>query len=289
MRNYIDQNAIKNEIRLLLKHPLYKDKVIIVVEGQSDVRLFRSILNSPRLKIETIDGKKDLISVMNDMAIEFPHKILAICDADHDHLVGVSEARKRYSIYVTDHHDAEIMMINSPSLESFLQEYSSFANITQLQSELLVNILTAAYPIGILRWINSDERLNIKFKGLNFNQFVEVNKTSVIVDIDTLIYELIRRSNSLVEYVNYEYLKEKLSEYLSKNNCKLQVCSGHDLTNIIAIIYRQKWASLETNMDNKKVESALRVGFQKSFFNKTELCKNILSFLNVAGIELQMC
>lgn len=289
MRDYIDENDKKNEIRLLFKHPLYKNKVIVVVEGKSDVRLFRSIIESERIKIETIDGKKDLVSIMKVLSVEFPHQILAICDADHDHLLEASNERKEYSVYVTDYHDAEVMMLNSLSLKSFIQEYSSFNNIEYLQSELMNSVLVSSYSIGILRWINTAEELNINFKGLNFNKFISVNKINVTVDIKTLIDELLTRSPSKPSYVTNEFLNGKIEEYNSKQGCDLQVCCGHDITNIISIIYRQKWASLETNMDSKKVESALRVGYQREFFKNTELYENILNFLEIVDIELKMC
>jgi len=289
VRNYIDENDKKNEIRLLFRHPFYKDKIIIVVEGQSDVRLFRSVLNNESIKLETIDGKGKLLSAMKDLVGEFPQRILAVCDADHDHLTGVSESLKQYSIYVTDQHDAEIMMLNSPALSSFVHEYSSFNNVDQLNSDLLEKAFDAALPIGLLRWINTEESLNIRFKGLNLNQFVDVDCINISIDIDVLVRELLKRSNNKADKVTKAYLIRKLSEYRDKNGCKTQVCCGHDLTNIIAMVYRQRWASLDMNMDHKKVESALRVGFQKSFFKTTALFKNLSNALTDVGVELQMC
>ncbi len=85
MRKYIDQVDKKNEIRLLFKHPSYKDKTIIVVEGDSDIKIFRKLIQHANIKIESIDGKKDLVEVMKQLSIEFPEKIFGICDADFDH------------------------------------------------------------------------------------------------------------------------------------------------------------------------------------------------------------
>lgn len=286
MRNYIDENDKKNEIRLLFRHPLYRDKFIIVVEGKSDIRLFRNILENANIKLETMDGKYQLLNAMIDLIAEFPKRILAICDADHDHLLECAEDRKRYSIYTTDHHDAEIMMLNSPAFKSFVHEYSSFDNADFICSDILENAFSAAYTIGLLRWINCKENLNIRFAGLNFNQFIDVDKLDISLNIDFLIDALLIRSSNIADIVTKDYLVEMLTEYNDKNACKMQVCSGHDVTNIIAIVFRQRWASLELNMDKKKVESSLRVAFQKSYFNNTELFKNISSELNAVGIDL---
>jgi hypothetical protein len=286
MRDYIDENDKKNEIRLLFRHPLYRDKIIIVVEGQSDVRLFRNILENENIKLETMDGKQQLLNAMVDLIAEYPKRILAICDADHDHLLECAEDRKKYSIYTTDHHDAEIMILNSPALKSFVHEYSSFDNADSICSGILENSFSAAYTIGLLRWINCKENLNIRFKGLNFNTFIDVDKLDISLNIEFLIDALLIRSSNKSDIVTKDYLIEMLTEYKDKNACKMQVCSGHDVTNIIAIVFRQRWASLDLNMDARKVESSLRVAFHKSYFNDTELFKNISADLKVSGINL---
>ena len=291
MRDHIDEQDKTTEIRLLFQHPLYKNKVIIVVEGQSDFKLFRKVLDNESIKLEAVDGKEPLLKAMKVLAGEFPQRILAICDADHDHLTGISESRKQLSIYVTDYHDAEIMMLNSPALESFIHEHSSPDSADKLRKYVLKKAFCAAYPIGLLRWINSEESLCLHFKGVDFNQFIsiDVNCFNIDINTETLITELLKKSSNKTEQATEEYLLQKISEYCAKKGCKLQVCSGHDLTKIIAMVYRQEWASLDRNMNAEKVESALRLGFQKPFFENTELFKNISGALGKAGIELEMC
>jgi hypothetical protein len=289
MRSYIDENDKKNEIRLLFKHPLYKGKVIIVVEGMSDVRLFRGILNGEKIRLETIDGKGNLISAMKELVGEFPDRILAVCDADHDHLTGKVNEREKYSIYLTDQHDAEVMMLNSPALASLIDEYSSPDNAEELHCNLLEVAFSAAYPLGLLRWVNTDESLGLKFKGLNFNQFIDVNRTSVKVDVDTLIDELLKRSPNKATIATKSHLIARLHDYQERKSCKFQVSAGHDLTNIISIVYRQRWASLELNMDHKKIESSLRIAYSSDNFKDTALFKNLSEYLSGIGVELGAC
>lgn len=284
MRSYIDENDKKNEIRLLFNHPLYKDKIIIALEGGSDIKLFRSVLSNINIKFEHIDGKSILISAMNELVKEFPKRIAAICDADYDHLGGKSKTLENLCIYVTDHHDAEIMMLCSPALQSFIQEYSAHENIQDLESGVFDAAFGAAYSIGILRWINNEERLNLKFRKLNFNLFVDINCLNVEVNMNVLIDELLKRSANKEAHATKEYLLNKLEEYRSFDACRLQVCCGHDITNIIAIIYRQRWASTELNMDQRKVESSLRLGFQREYFTETDLYKNIIKFIDAPPI-----
>ncbi|WP_190322064.1 DUF4435 domain-containing protein, partial [Candidatus Enterovibrio escicola] len=199
MRSYIDENDKKNEIRLLFSHPLYKDKIICVVEGKSDIRLFRKLLKHDRLKIESIDGKKDLVKVMEELSVEIPEKILAICDADQDHLSGSINTYEDISVFVTDYHDAETLLINSPSLEAFINEYSANDKVEQFSDELSSKVFGAAYTLGLLRWINHSEELNLKFRGLNFNEFIDVTNFSINFDLDSFLQILFLRSKSKSE------------------------------------------------------------------------------------------
>lgn len=284
MRNYIDENDKKNEIRLLFKHPLYKGKVICIVEGGSDLRLFRRLLNYPELKVESIDGKKDLLKVMAELSVEYPEQILSICDADHDHLMNLTAGYEDLSIFVTDYHDAETLMISSPSFQRFLSEFSKQDMLDVFKDSLLEKVISVAYPIGLLRWLNTEECLNLRFKGLNFNEFVDVSNFNIDVDLNALCQTLIRRSVNKKDTVTEAYLMESIERYTQKNACSLQVCNGHDLTNIISVVYRNKWASLETNIDNNKVESALRIGFGREFFFSTNLGKSVSDYLSKLGL-----
>ncbi|UYP81159.1 DUF4435 domain-containing protein [Pseudomonas asiatica] len=289
MRKYLGVTDKHNEIRLLFSHPLYKDKTIVIVEGGSDIRFFRDIINYSWVKLESIDGKKELIKLMKALSPEFPEKILGICDADHDRLLPEVEDRELYSVYVTDYHDAEIMMLNSPALTSFISEFSTPDHFEEARDKILESTLSAANVIGTLRWASTELGINLKFKGLNFGEFVTANEFDVTVDTDKLIDLLIARSDSIPEGITKELILSKLDEFIKRDACKLQVCCGHDASNIISIIFRQRNLSLETNMDHRKVESALRLGYQQEYFRRTRLFEKVyekLNTLNIAAGEL---
>ncbi|MCU9923775.1 DUF4435 domain-containing protein [Aeromonas caviae] len=287
MRSYIDENDKKNEIRLLFRHPSYKNKIITVVEGDTDIRLFRWLLAHDKIQIESVDGKKNLVKLMEDLIKEYPEKMLAICDADFDHLCGKSKEREQFSIYVTDEHDAEVMLLKSPAFHSLINEYGSENNHNILVTGLFDSVFSAAYNIGLIRWINEEEKLNLKFKGLNFNKFITVDKLNIQVDLDSLLDEIFIRSDKIKEGTTKNIILSKMEEYKNNSACKFQVCSGHDLTNIISIIFRQKWASVDTNIDHKKVESSLRLGYQKEFFKNTNVFKRIQKHLEQLNVVFE--
>ncbi|UTO19669.1 DUF4435 domain-containing protein [Acinetobacter sp. Z1] len=272
MRQYLEPIDIINSIKLLLKHPFYSDKLILIVEGASDIRFFRSLFDQEHIKIESIDGKKNLIYAMGELVGSHKGKVISICDADFDHIENLENERNQFDIYLTDYHDSEVMMLKSDSLFSFIDEYSQNEYLLSLKSQLLSNAFDASKVLGVLRYINLKFNMKLSFKKLNFSQFIKVNLLEIELNLETLIDVLISRSP------NFSHSKEDLYNYFHvylKNNYKNeQINCGHDLTNIIACIFRQREISLEPNMDTKKIETALRLAYQKDYFKNTSLYRN---------------
>lgn len=67
------------------------------------------------------------------------------------------------------------------------------------------------------------------------------------------------------------------------------MCCGHDVTNLIAMVYRQRWASVEVNMDVKKVESALRLAYRDDDFYQTNLFSSVNNYLERLGVVPATC
>lgn len=289
MRKYIDETDKKNEVRMLFRHPSYAGKVILIVEGGSDVRLFRKLISHRDIKIESVDGKSRLHDVMKELVKEFPSRILGICDADHEHLTAESGRWNEISVLVTDFHDAEMMMISSPALRAFIDEYTKEEYLETLRSSLLDSALQAAYVIGAVRWANQVHHMNINFKGLNYGEFLRPNADRVEVDFGALIRILVNRSASLAEGLDVNKVQELTSHHQEKGACALQVCCGHDVTNIIAIIYRQNHVSHLANMDFKRVETSLRLAYGVAEFKSTGLFRNLVNLLIKCGIKDEIC
>lgn len=289
MRGYIDSNDKKNEIRLLFRHPLYKNKVIVIVEGKSDINLFRGLLNTQHVKLESFDGKEPLLSAMIELNSEYENRIFAICDADYIHVEGEENNYEAHSVFLTDHHDAEIMLINSCALEMYIDEYSSSETIEFLKSSLFEIAMEAAYSIGLIRWLNYQEDLGLRFEGINFRSFVDIKQREISINEDDLVQEVLRVSTNLAHHVTADYLIDSIRRLRDENKCCLQINCGHDVTKIISMVYQKNWASQDTNMNQRKVESALRIGFRVDEFIQTQLFIKLNEAFKTSQIAESIC
>jgi len=284
MREYIGGNDKANEIRMLLSHPSYKNKVIMVVEGGTDIRLFRKFFSHEMLEFVDVDGKSQVLHVMSDLIEIYAKRLLAICDADFDNLTEIEN--DDLGVFLTDYHDAEIMMIQSSAFAAFAQEYS-MDNWVYRSDEILENCLAVAYTVGLLRWMSVENNLKLNFKAINLHSFLNIDDECIEIDTSCLISTLLQRSANAPRVTTANLIAEKLEEYKVRNCCKLQVCCGHDATKIVSCVYQQPSVSLETNMNQRKVESSLRIGYGKSEFESSVLFRRVNSFLSSVGVNLE--
>lgn len=289
LRRYIDVNDKKNEIRLLFRHPLYRNKAIVIVEGKSDISLFRSLINTQHVKLESFDGKDPLLSTMIELHSEYPNRIFAICDADYIHVNSEENIYEAHSVFLTDYHDAEIMLINSCALKMYIDEYSSSEAVDFLKSSLFEMAMEAAYSIGLIRWLNYREDLGLRFDGMNFRHFVDIRPQEILINESDLVQEVLRVSTNLDVHVTSDYLIDSIQRLNDENKCQLQINCGHDVTKIISMVYQKNWASLETNMNQRKVESALRIGFRVDEFIQTQLFAKLNEAFKKSEIAESIC
>jgi Protein of unknown function (DUF4435) len=282
MKSYIDNDSKKNEIRMLLRHPSSKGKVIVLLEGDTDIRLFRSLLNKETVKIETAVGKSDVIVIIRELMLEGEHsdQILGICDADFSHIIETDMDFN--NVFLTDAHDAEMMILESPATKALIAEYALDEKSHTLLTEGLIHAtVNAAFVLGIFRMINLIDDLNINFKGLFFDLFSSINGLNIDLDLEKLVNTLIERSQRIPGHANKEYLLDRYSEFSFNKTDYFQICCGHDVTKFITFVLRQRELSNDANMSQEKVERSLRLSYTLEFFMETKLYNSLFNWQTI--------
>lgn len=290
MKNYIDSDSKKNEIRMLLKHPSFKEKVIAVLEGNTDIRLFRSLMDENHVKLESAVGKSSLTEIIGDLVSgdEYAKRLFGICDADFMRVTGESIACK--SIFLTDDHDSEIMIINSAAIDALIAEYASNEESAIILKESLVhNSLNAAYELGVYRYINHEHSLNINFKGLHMDLHSEIIGVDIYIDHSSLVTALISRSPNLAPHVNAEWLADKCEKHADRQFDRLQFCNGHDVTKFISYILSNRQLSNDVQVSQERVERSLRLSYGLEYFKTTELYRTLIRWRSENDAPAFLC
>jgi hypothetical protein len=274
MRDVSESLSIKiTEFKMILGHINNKHKLLIIVEGNSDLKLFRKLFNSTTTIVKEVVGKSKILSAMDEL-LNLHNNIIAIKDSDFDKLTSNNTIKD--NLFLTDYHDFEIEMFESKAFDSLISEYSQ-ENCFQVHiSNLRDKLYQIAIVIGYLRWFNEkvfleESKYKLLFKGLKFYEFVRFNSCCLEFDKEVFFIKLIEHSKNKDNSLTLEIadLESKISELKDISTDHLQICCGHDLSELFAIT---------VNKNQRDIESSLRLSYIFDYFKDTNLYKEITSW-----------
>lgn len=286
LRDGLSDSDWVGSMNLLFKSENYAGKILLVLEGKTDIGVFRSIAGSSLIHYDSpCKGKLSVIESVSKLREYGNDKVYGICDADFDVIMNT----KYENIHLTDYHDVEIMMLCSNFVEQFFYEYTDSKCYKNHEAGNIINkiengIYDICYGMGILKWINAEHQLGLNFNGLDYPRFITVENFDVSFNKEEYIDNVLERYK---KELSRDYLVELYLEYEMKNEDKLHICNGHDFTYMLSFIYKNN-ITTDKNISQERVEKTLRVFYSKDCFEKTKLYKNIQKIIESHGSDLQM-
>lgn len=251
---------------------------ILVVEGDSDARVYHSFVNRQCCKILPVPGKGAAVEAIHILDSAGVKGVLAIVDSDFDRRSGAQAQSP--NVLLTDCHDLETMIPCSSALDKLLSEFASPEKTKVLPRPVRETLLDAALPIGLFRWLCSPilENMPLKFRNLRYADFVE--KQTLRVDLDKLIQAV--ASNSPAVNLDVSDAKAKRGALLKAGHDPRQVCRGHDLSHILSIGLRHAFGNNKAHgLSAKTVEASLRLSYEYRYFQDTQLYNSVGLWENV--------
>jgi len=258
LQSYLNENDVINSIRLQLRHSSGVNKFWVIVEGESDQKLFSKLINGENVVIEiSHGGVTSLLKTVASILQESDH-ILGIRDADFIHLERNLATPPH--IFLTDFHDAEMMLVScNPVLNAIFREYLPQENNTDL---LRTKILQSIAFIGSLRWINELECLELNFKNLGLAEYYDVRNFCLRKEM--YLETIIKRSPRKKREVTCEEVLGKVANITDF----LNLCNGHDFLNVFSIYVN---ANSKKGTKSEEISRAFRVSYRLEDFKQTRL------------------
>lgn len=268
MREYLDENDTIGDIRLKRHHPMETDTVWVLLEGDSDVRLYRKLINGNNVEVQQAyysDGsgltalKKVLKTLRED---DQNDRVIGIRDADFLHLNNKKENTS--CLFVTDYHDMEMMTIASDkTFKSIVAEHCS--NCLSDYQKLRQDILQSIKFLGGIRWYNERNACGYKFKGLGFRKYY--NSETLELDQQKCVEDINQRSPNKTQDAGIT----EVNKIIDKVNDLLNLCNGHDFTKAFALHATMNYRQVS----HENIESGLRQAYDSAEFEKTVLYKSL--------------
>ncbi|AQQ70032.1 hypothetical protein SMSP2_00369 [Limihaloglobus sulfuriphilus] len=275
MRRYLDENDIMNEIRLELRHPSTRDNVWVLVEGPTDQRLFSKLLDADKVRVEIVHGGgvEPLLRAIEKLARE-TDRIVAIRDSDFIRLEG--KFPDQQDLYITDAHDAEMMMAASnPTFRSLVSEYltNRLDDYLDLRDEILRSIAFA----GAARWLNHINSLTINFSKLGLGSCYRGKQLRL--HKKKYLRKLHAASPNRVRDLNLEEVEKAMRKFKDLFN----LCHGHDFEKVVSLHISQVTSK---DIRDDDVGKTLRLAYSFIEFAKTELYKSLRGWEREHGYKL---
>ena len=271
----------------------------ILVEGETDVKLYQKLSCREVSKIKVTFGKKKMRDAYHLLHERGFSRVIGIRDADFIRLKGNEKFDSDYSsnIFLTDHHDSEGMMLQSQAFDDFLLEVSKEENVIAFQKkygcvrEYLYNL---SFPLACLRFANKKFDLGLAFKPVNpegntikFKKFI-CDKSLKYLGHDKLINTVVEYSkNRGSDIEDRKVILEKLLSVISLQLPMYELANGHDLAEILFIICKKGLKSSNQSLSgSSSVESMLRLSYSREYFSLTELFKQLLLWQKDQNINM---
>jgi hypothetical protein len=264
--------AIANEIRL--KRSQHRG-AFVIVEGRDDRLLYEKFFADPQHCRFVVAGNKERVcEIIRILDSDGFHGALGIVDADFDLLDGISVSSS--NIIRGDCHDIEAMLVRSPAFDRLLREFGSEEKIKRFATKTGMDIcsvlLTAASPLGCLRWHSLRSNLSLRFDGLQFSRFVHDRALSVDrIKLVTAVKNLSQRQD-----LDSNDLELTIREIQEAKHDLWQLCNGHGLVGMLSIALRKAIGSQSAiAVGVEAMERALRLAYEAADFAATELYQTI--------------
>ncbi|MCA2683913.1 MAG: DUF4435 domain-containing protein [Microcystis sp. M038S2] len=264
MKDQITPDRIANSIRLLRGD---HEGVFLIVEGHSDKLIYERLVNKQEVRVTIASGKNNAIKALSILEKEDNfRRVVAVIDADFSRIE--QQIPDSNNLFLTDEHDLEMMLIKSAAFDKLLKERGSEEKIKAFTEDIRETLLKLGQEIGKLRWLSLRNKLDLKFEGLNFKNFID--KENLSINIDKLIISI--KNHSQKPSLDEQQIKQDLSVISDENHDPWQLCCGHDFIDILAIALCKVLGTWNANdVKTEVLERELRLAYELSYFYQTQI------------------
>ena len=267
-------NTVTTRVRMILAHPIYKNRVLVVVEGNDDKKVYGRLFDKEKVDIFPLGGCCHYETMLTTLNPEYYPRFAVIKDADFEHIVGYEYTFP--NLFRTDTHDAETMMMTDTFYESFKMEFldgdDDLAEMMKVHDEMM--------PLSWLKL--ACKELN---KKVNFGTFSLYNfyKGDAAVDVEACRKVLNKiPENASIGIPTDSDIDEIKKKYgvIDKNLLN----NGHDLCDGFAYKYKALGKKNEIKID--ALEKVLRTAFTMIQFQHTKLYSDMVAWADKESLSL---
>ena len=265
IKSFLGPSDVISEITLLINEPSNSNKVFVVLEGDTDRRLFKSLLHESSTILMVHNTKNGLCGIVNEYFVN-SKRVIGIRDRDYE----MSKSCSKGKVFFCDYCCAEMMII---SIDECMQKLASNFYLGELRfDELRLHILSMLSFLSVCRMHNERKMLGIEFGGVKpsscFNEDSHIMHKNILSRIKIQNKQKTKSLRKLPRMILDKHFN------LAK---LLEITNGHDFIDLFVKICN--------NVNQKKigkdsVENSLRCCLGNFEFVQTKLYKKLSVYQN---------
>lgn len=257
---------------------------VVVVEGDSDAVFYGQLFAPGVCSFVVSCGKDNALGAMQILQPAAGDDVICIVDADFHHL-AITVIPKLSNVFITDHHDSEVMMIESSSLEKLFKGFSSRDKAKKHSATphtVRDHIYNVVAPLGAFRFLSARDCMNLSFKHLKESDYGFITQSELKLDIDRVINSV--KSKSKQFSLDTKKIIKDIETILQSGYDRKQLCNGHDMCGAIARSLQRFYGSEDTKSASRtNIERILRIGYEKLNFQNTSIYSELIAWQIASG------
>lgn len=260
LRQEQTENNVADGFILEWKTPQYKDKVLVLVEGEGDCRFYYKFFNVSKTEIRYSQGCSKIKKIHTCLLQSRAMKHITIKDSDFERLNNTLSTDDGF--FYADAHDYEMMCIKNELTQQEVMENLAIEYSKELYSE----VFNELQSISFFKWYNYTHHLNYNFRALNVASLT----TEQLNDFD-YIHNNLRIKSPKVEQ---DISEEELNAFKANHSCtdQYELTCGHDYIKRLCFYLRRNYTKQENEDTLKRI---MHPCFRMDAFMQTELYHNI--------------
>lgn len=276
MEDLIDGDTVFADILMMRQ---VDDKIVVLVEGQEDVRIIDAHINFDDCRSEIAHGKKNVLRVAELCNENGMAHVLCVVDRDFDSDDKILS--RSVHISISENYDllADVV-VKCPDavgrvITSHVDRAKYKAHTTKMRMEATDLAVDIAAHIGCLRYASIMDGHALQMKRFPVPGLIEAYEESQLVETVASVAK--QKSTSCT--LTVEEIAEILRRTLSNSGNLHLLCNSHDLANILAALIRDRWGGPST-AGAEVIVRALSGALDWECFQNLRVCDDLRGWSN---------
>lgn len=270
MTEHITPESIANEIMMDRRF----GGVYVLLEGVSDNRFFKKFLDQRAARQRVTHGFEKALAVIRLLRErQYTGHFMTILDADFRRIEGGPPADE--CVLLTDHHDLEMMLIESSAWQQVLDLHASEQKLNRFQESrpLKDTLFSLATTIACLRLVNARKNLGLRFKAkkptqpMDYHKFVNKDDLTLQGQRELITFFL---DFSQKQALDIDELAAQIDALPTEKLDLRELCNGHDVIQLLHLALRKAVGSIQ-NVSPVALEADFLLAYDSQDFQKTQL------------------